>query len=225
MTIGIGITPRSRAGLQLSIFSVFSNLVAEGIERKFKGKTTNEDAALDSILEDYMASHIKQVNFGLYMRPDSLQYDPKDKHLFSNGKLFETNSEFPPDSELLEQLAEHILVGLSDIQEQQKNDAPVFGPQKTKTADGKLGNLLSWVIGSMYFPLISIRLMAVCYQLMMFKKVHAMLPLIFGKKAKRALAFIDQRLIDPVDFHAHIRKRCREMWDDTTGKPDDGDPQ
>lgn len=225
MTLSVKIIPKSRMGLQLQLNSIFRTLLLPEMKRQFAGAKKTDDKDLGEIVEDYLESQIKEVSIGLFKNADSLQYDPVEKQLFAQSKVFDATTEIAPTSELLEHLAEHILVQLDDIQVAQKNDWDIFAAQKDARASGKLGNLISWVYGSMYFPLLGIRLMAVCYQLLLHKQVRAVLPLLFGKKAKRVLTFLDHRLIDPVAFHAHLRKRCREMWDDTTGRPDDGDPK
>lgn len=220
MSFGITVIPKTRRALQLLISSVHSNDVVDELERRHKGVTsTQRDKPYDEVIDDYMAAHIKQYIVGVYNRHSTFQYD--EKQLFAQGKVFADGDVVEAFSELSEHVAEHIFVGLKDIQEQQKIDAKLLEAMKDKTPSPRYGNLISWMMGAMYHPLLIIRLLAFVYQQSVFKTLRVNLPLVFGKKSKQLVAYIDGRLLDPVAMHAHLRKRCREMWDDTTGKADE----
>ena len=215
----------SRDGIAVQINSMVDDALNQKLEevwnggKKTKHRRPNGPNAQE-LFADHNMSQVDTVAYSPVKHDDDYQFDPADEHLMTRGKILTGNREIETTDKMLDTLAMHIYESVIVLAKSGPTQR-LMKESKGKHGGSAKAQSIMWLFKRVYFTMLCCRLFSACFQVMLLRKMEALLPLIFKKvtttKVEQVMAYIDSRYIDPDKHEAHLMERSQELMQDLLG--------
>ena len=213
-------------GLSVQLNSMLGSSLNDALEEVYgKSKRKGQAGVSDQIVQDHINSQVGSIAYDPIQNDDDYQYDGDDEQLMAKGHVFKGGREIrlTQDNELLEMLALHLYHHVSEIVNADSGVSGRLLRESKGRRDGKKkSQSIVWFFSRIYFNLVGARLLTICFQSLLARKLHIILPLLFKqistkKQVAKVIAYVDHRYLDPEKFEEHLVQRSRELLLDLWG--------
>jgi len=213
-------------GLAVQINSAMSEALNAELEeiwsdsKKTKKGGSGTSKLSKELVTDHIRSQVTSLAYSPVKHDDDYQYDADAGHLMSRGKILEGGREIAADA-TMDMLALHVYETVSQFITEGTTQKLLRDSKSKKDGSVKAKTII-WMFKKVYFATVCARLLGICFQSMLLKKLEVLLPLVFKKVASRkkldqVLAYIDNRYLEPQKHEAHLLSRSRDLIEDLFG--------